>query len=314
MKWLITGSNGFVGKVFASFLRLQEPDSTIYGADIGAESLQPKVLDRYYPLNLLDFPHLTAVISETQPDYVLHLASFSSVSFSWENPLPSFQNNTNIFLNLLECIRNKRPQARILSVGSSEEYGIVTIDDLPLTEDHSLKPASPYAVARVAQEHMSIVYAKAYNLPVICTRSFNHLGAGQSDQFVISSIAKKIVEYKKGLKNTIRLGDTSVVRDFLSVHDVVKAYYGLLLHGNSGSVYNICSGHGVSLDSIVQQLCEIAGVEPHIETDPDLLRPIENPRVIGSHQKITQEIGWTPQISLFDSLVEVLGYWDGRVS
>ena len=201
----------------------------------------------------------------------------------------------------------------MLSVGSSEQYGLVVPGDLPLRETNPLRPLSPYAVARVAQEHLGDVYVRGFGLDIVATRSFNHLGPGQSAQFVISALAKQIAELKKGKRDEITVGTTSVVRDFLDVRDVVAAYTALLERGVRGEVYNICSGRGTSIDSVLEMLAAIAGVTPKIVVDPALGRPVENETVIGSHDKITAALGWRPTHTLEDSLRTVYDHWYAQV-
>ena len=258
-------------------------------------------------------PAVEKLIANEQPDYIVHLASYSSVGYSWHHPVASFSNNTNIFLNVLECVRRFSPRTRVLSVGSSEEYGLVAASDLPLRESARLSPLSPYAVARVAQEQLGEVYVRGYKLDIVATRSFNHVGAGQSDQFVISAIGKQFAELAKGKRDHIVVGTTTVVRDFLDVRDVVSAYRTLLARGTSGEVYNICSGVGTSIDEVIRLFGSIAGAQPNRVTDPALLRPIENEIVIGSHEKLTTAVGWGPQHTLEQSLRSVYEFWLARV-
>jgi GDP-4-dehydro-6-deoxy-D-mannose reductase len=243
---------------------------------------------------------------------LIHLASFSSVGFSWQEPIASFTNNTNIFLNVLECVRRRSPATRVLSIGSSEEYGLVTEADLPLRETSPLRPLSPYAVARVAQEHLGDVYVRGFGLDVVATRSFNHLGPGQSAQFVVSGLAKQVAELARGECDRIKVGTTSVIRDFLDVRDVVAAYLALLDRGARGEVFNICSGRGTSIAEAIAMLGRIANVEPVLEVDPALVRPVENTIVVGDHAKLTSAVGWAPTIPLEQSLRDVYDYWAAR--
>ena len=309
MKYLITGCSGFVGRYLIDHIARHEPDAKLIGvarAPAG-EGFPPGFTFR--ELNLLDAEGTADLVREIRPDFVVHLASYSSVGYSWQQPIESFKNNTNIFLNVLEAVHKHAPGCRILSVGSSEEYGVVTQDETPLSEDRPLRPVSPYAVARVAQEHLSMVYAKGYKMDIVCTRSFNHVGAGQSDQFVISSIARKFVEFMAGQRPSIVAGDTGVVRDFLDVRDVVRAYHVLLKQGISGEAYNVCGGRGLSIKEIITMLMEITGTKPPVEIDKSLLRPVENRVVIGSCAKLHGLTGWRPEIELKDTLAAIVEYW-----
>lgn len=314
-KFLITGVSGFVGQHFIDFLESNGVKAHVLGVDL-AENKSVRdctyVTQSFKQIDLLCGHEIERVLFEFQPDYVLHLASYSSVAFSWKEPVLSFQNNMNVFLNLVETIRRLGLCTRMLSVGSSEAYGNINEDHLPLVEDASLDPVSPYAVARVSQELLSKVYAEAYGVDLIITRSFNHIGPGQKDIFVISSFARQIAEIKKqGLKNGVLLtGDLQIIRDFLDVRDVVRAYYLLLTKGKKGRVYNVCSGKGHALKTVVDELASIAGVEITTALNPAFVRPSDNRVIIGSNKRIYDDLGWTPDISLQQSLKDILNYWE----
>ena len=272
-KFLLTGFSGFVSKYFLEYLESLGAKVSILGIDLHQPEFDfthyRNVQCSFERADLLDKGRVDDIIYQFQPNYILHLASFSSVAFSWKNPSASFANNTNIFLNVLEQIRALNIQCRILSIGSSEEYGDVREAEMPLKEDHSLKPVSPYAVARVSQEMLSRVYVEGFGMDIIITRSFNHIGPGQRDIFVISSFAKQLVEIKKNkAKAELVTGDLSIIRDFTDVRDVVKAYYMLLKEGRSGEIYNVCSGRGTRLDSIVQQMAGLLKLDVKTRTIP----------------------------------------------
>ena len=306
MKYLITGHSGFVGSYLVDAIRRATPEATIIAVDRVA---RPPGIQ----LDLLDLDAVRELLAREQPDRLVHLASFSSVGASWREPVTSFSNNTNIFLNVLECVRQSSLATRVLSIGSSEQYGLVAPADLPLRETAPQRPLSPYAVARVAQEHLGDVYRRGYGVDIVATRSFNHVGAGQSPQFVVSAIGKQFAELARGKRDRIQVGTTSVIRDFLDVRDVVTAYVGLLDRGATGEVYNICSGAGHSIADVIRMFGALARIEPVLETDPALLRPVENEVVIGDHGKLTAAIGWRPTIALEDALRSVYDYWLERV-
>ena len=274
MKLLITGFAGFVSTHFLDLINKLEPGSEILGIDKMIpdidHALYSNLKIQYKDIDLLDRPTINDILTSFRPEYILHLASISSVAQSWHTPLDSFVNNTNIFLNLVEHIRVNNIDCRILSIGSSEEFGEVTENELPLTEEHPLKPLSPYAVARVSQEMLSKIYADGFNEDIVMTRSFNHIGPGQKDLFVISSFAKKLVLLKnsKSADNAIVTGNLSIVRDFVDVRDVVRAYYLLLRNGRKGEIYNICSGKGSVLKDIILKMSELLGLQIKIEVYP----------------------------------------------
>lgn len=315
-KYLITGFSGFVGHHFMNYLESKGVQASVLGLDI-----QPPQTDytkdfkfvnqTFMELDLLDKEKLQYIIYNYQPDYLLHLASFSSVAYSWQNPVLSFQNNINIFLNLVESIHQSKINCRILSIGSSEEYGNINEDRLPLKEDCQLDPVSPYAVARVSQELLSNVYVKGYKLDIILTRSFNHIGPGQNERFVIPSFVKQLVKMHKGLSsdNELVVGDTSIIRDFTDVRDVVRAYYMLLKNGKSGEIYNICSGKGRSLSEIIEVIAKTLGIVVKQKVNPELIRPNDNKKIIGSYDKVKHEIGWSPEFSLEATLQDLISEW-----
>jgi len=319
-KFLITGFSGFVSRYFMEYLENNEIRAFIKGIDVHHPDFNSGTFKHvkfdFERIDLLDKGKVENIIFEFQPDYVLHLASFSSVAFSWKEPNISFQNNTNIFLNLLEAIRKLNIATRILSVGSSEEYGNVEQKDLPLTEDHPLKPVSPYAVARVSQELLSKVYAHGYGLDIVLTRSFNHIGPFQKDVFVLSSFVKQMVEmkYNGTGANKLMTGDITIIRDFTDVRDVVSAYYMLLTTGKKGEVYNVCNGIGWSLKEIIDKISRILAID--VETTPDagLFRPDDNRAIIGSNEKLRNAVKWTPKYTLEDTLNEMILYWQKQIS
>jgi GDP-4-dehydro-6-deoxy-D-mannose reductase len=313
-KYLITGYSGFVSRHFLNLLESMQEPVIVLGVDITEpeESVLYSFVEcSFIKVNLLNKEAVHDVLINFKPDFLLHLASYSSVAFSWENPVDAFVNNSNIFLNLIDQVRLLRLKCRILSVGSSEEYGNVAKEQLPLSEELPVKPTSPYAVARVSQEMLSEIYAQSYGIDIVLTRSFNHIGPGQKDIFVISSFAKKLANIKKsGAKEAkMTVGNIFLTRDFVDVRDVVKAYYLLFNKGKRGEVYNICSGTGSSLNDIVNEMARILDLTIETEVDDKLIRPGENQIIIGSNKKIALQTGWQPSIPLNVSLKEIIEYW-----
>jgi GDP-4-dehydro-6-deoxy-D-mannose reductase len=319
---LITGISGFVGGHFTRFIMDKQPDCTIHGVsrskpawDFVQNRSSILAAITFHQCDLLDTKKINQIICEIQPDYILHLASFSSVSQSWKEPLTSFLNNTNAFLNIVEAVRVQGFDTKIVSVGSSEEYGIVNENDLPLTEKNSVAPANPYAVARVSEENLAQIYAKGYHLNICCTRSFNHIGPGQSDQFVVSSLAKQFAEIAVHHKKpVIKIGAGSIIRDFIDIEDVIRAYAAILEKGVTGEVYNVCSGRGHSILDIVNALSELTHIPVVVEQNQTLLRPIDNPALIGSYDKLKNVTGWKPECPLEKSLEKIHTYWLNKLS
>ena len=313
---LITGFSGFVSRHFLNYLVENNLSYEVLGVDVNLpkfamEDYAPTLAMSFEQVNLLDKEAVEDMIATFRPDYILHLASFSSVAYSWQHPADCFMNNTSIFLNVTEALRkHDLCDCRLLSVGSSEEYGDVKKEELPLQEDMPLVPVNPYAVARVSQEMMAKVLADSFGMQIMLTRSFNHMGSFQDERFVIPSFVRRILDIaESGAKSgEIETGDTSIVRDFVDVRDVVRAYYRLLLDGKAGEVYNICGEKGVSLAEVVDQIADIVGVSVTTRVNPDFVRPGDNQVVIGSAEKIRQDIGWTAEIPLRQTLMDMIGH------
>lgn len=312
---LITGFSGFVARHFVDYLNTLEISVEIYGIDIrepeyDLEQYHPRIKIRFNILDMTDIEQLAELFGRFVPDYILHLAAYSSVAYSWKNPTESFMNNSNIFLNLIQTVQQYNPECRILSVGSSEEYGNVERDNLPIRENQQLQPISPYAVARVSQEMLSRIFSDAFHLKIVLTRSFNHIGPRQDGRFAVPGFINRILDIKrKGLKSgEIETGDITIIRDFVDVRDVVRAYYLLLLKGKAGEAYNICSGKGISLKDIIAIIAKQVGIEVTTKTNMEFIRPRDNQVIIGSPFKIESELGWHPEISIQETIHDMIQY------
>jgi GDP-4-dehydro-6-deoxy-D-mannose reductase len=317
-KYLITGFSGFVSKHFIDYLENNKIHAQILGIDIHEMDFDisdyRNVSCQFEKVDLLNKLEVERIIHQFKPDYVLHLASFSSVALSWKKPVESFTNNTNIFLNLIDTIRLADFKCRILSIGSSEEYGNMESVDSHLMEEHTLHPISPYAVARVSQEMLSKVYVDSYNMDIIMTRSFNHIGTHQKEMFVIPSFARQLIALKNNgsEQKELTTGDTSIIRDFVDVRAVVEAYYLLFQKGKKGQIYNICSGFGTSLNDVIQKMATILNIHVTQKIDPNLVRPNDNKVIIGSNKKIKNDTGWENRFVLEQSLKDIIEYYEKR--
>lgn len=310
-KILITGVNGFVAKYFVEYLNKNDTDFNILGL---GTSLNTELDIDYKQADLTDGQKIYKILEDFKPDYILHLASISSVSQSWVKPVESFVNNTNIFLNLIESVRKLNLNPRILSIGSSEEYGNYLPEKMPLKEVYELHPNNPYSVARVSQEMLSKLYADNYGLDIVMTRSFNHIGPEQKDIFVVPSFVKQLVEMAQNpCEKTLHVGNIEIIRDFLDVRDVVDAYYKLLINGQRGQVYNVCSGYGIKLKDLIEIITRILKVDVKIEIDSSKIRPSDNHIIIGDNSKIKSELNWQPQYSLEQTLEDMIEYWKHKI-
>lgn len=321
-KYLITGYAGFVGYHFIAHLNsLVHEKISVLGVDMNVphdfSSWKFGNLEiTHRAINLMDLEEVRSVVAEFKPECIVHLAAFSSVGKSWKEPALYFSNNTGIFLNILESVREAGLQCKILNIGSSEEYGFVEEKQLPLVEDLRINPANPYAVTKMAQESIAKVYSEGYGMNIVSTRSFNHIGPRQRDVFVVASFAKQVaqasVEGRKTLDMTT--GNLNVIRDFLDVRDVVSAYGLLLEKGKSGGIYNVCSGEGIPLTAIIDGLSQISGIQIATHTDPSLVRPNDIPKIIGSNRKLREDTGWQRNCTLQQTLADTFNYWKEQLS
>lgn len=301
-KYLVTGINGFVGKYFVSYVFSVEPDADILG--LGLEEKTNVKNIQYKSVNLCDKETVHTEIAKYKPDYIVHLAAVSSVAKSWEDPAGCFLNNNSAFLNLVDAVRQNKLPARILSVGSSEEYGFY---EEPMKENFVLHPKSPYSVARLSQEYLSKLYVDRFGLDIVMTRSFNHIGPGQSTQFAVPSFIEQLVKIANGKsENKMMVGNIDVARDFTDVRDVVDAYYKILTLAPNREVYNVCSGKAVKLRDIIDNTSKQLGIKPNIIIDPTRVRTNDIKQVVGDNTKIKQEFGWQPKYTLQQTIADII--------
>ena len=201
-------------------------------------------------------------------------------------------------------------KCRVLAVGSSEEYGNVSPDSIPITEEMPLKPNSPYAIAKVSQEMLAKMYVESFGLDIVMTRSFNHIGPWQDERFVVPSFVKRILDIKQsGAKEgSIVTGNIEVVRDFLDVRDVISAYWNILINGSAGDVYNVCSGEGRSLKSVIAEIARQLDVLIDYKIDDSLVRPNENRIIEGSNEQIVKQIGWRRMYTFEQTIADIITY------
>ncbi len=318
-KIMITGFSGFVASHFVEYLYNKELEYEICGLDINEpcfdySQFEDRLIISCQIADMTDIDRVRDVVAGFKPDYILHLAAFSSVAYSWKHPSSSFLNNCNIFLNLVSVVREECPLCRILSVGSSEEYGNVLHENLPIRENQAKEPVSPYAVARVSQEMLSKIFVDAYGMEIIMTRSFNHIGPRQDERFVIPSFIRRILDIKESgqSRGEIETGNLDIVRDFVDVRDVVKAYYLLLMEGKKGEVYNICSEKGITLREVVDIIADEVGISVSTRTNPDYVRPSDNMEIVGSAYKIESELGWSREYDFEQTIGDMVQYMDRR--
>lgn len=292
MRAFVTGASGFVGTWLCRHLEMS-------GDEVEAPDLS---------LDVRDGEAVAAAITASAPDVVYHLAGFAHVGESWSRPAEVFAVNALGTLNTLEAARRCERPPRVLLVSSAEVYGAVT-NDLPVEESAPLAPVSPYAASKVAAEYLGVQAFLGSKLDVVRLRPFNHVGPGQSDAFVVSGLARRVVAAEGKGGGSVAVGNLDPVRDFTDVRDVVRAYRLLALEGRPGEVYNVATGKGVSVREITAMLARLARVGVSFEADPKLTRPVEVPVLLGDAAKLHRATGWQPRHELEATLADVLGYW-----
>lgn len=316
-KILITGISGFVGNYLARLL-IGQKGVEIIGTYL-SENSKAQLVDiepnlKLYQLDLMDYEKVVEVIKDSKPDEIYHLAALASAAQSFENPSLVITNNITSQLNLFEAVRKANLNPKIMIISSAEVYGIVDPSDIPVDEATPLKPASPYAISKIAQDYMALQYNITYNLNILRVRPFNHIGPGQSDQFATSAFAKKIAEIEKGKREPIlTVGNLDAKRDFTDVKDMVRAYVMLMEKGVAGEVYNIGFGKSYKMSDVLDILLSFSDVKIKVEVDPSLLRPSDNPELLCDNTKFKNLTNWNPEISIEKTLEEILEYWRKNV-
>lgn len=291
MRVFVTGASGFVGRRLMR--ALETAGYAVRGADADLDVRDRRVLE--------------AAFAAFEPDAIIHLAALSSVAASFRDPAACFRVNYLGTHNLLEATRESAPGARVLLIGSADEYRTTRADAPAYTEATGLRPASPYARTKAAGELLGAL-ARERGLDVMCTRSFNHTGAGQSDTFVASSFARQIAEIAEGVRAPrMAVGNLESVRDFLDVDDVIRAYLALLDPEVAPSVFNVASGRPVRVQEILDTLMELGGVEPEVRVNPDYFRPTD--QLVGDPSRLIRATGWQPRIPLRETLGGLLEGW-----
>jgi GDP-4-dehydro-6-deoxy-D-mannose reductase len=308
---LITGIAGFVGYWLTRYL-LSVPEVTIHGTihrhDRRIRAFQDQI--HLHRGDLRNAVWTDEVIRQVQPDLLLHLAAWSDVGGSWQQPWVAYELNIQCQLNLLESVRRLRPTCRTLVVASNEVYGLVQREDIPIDEETPFRPNSPYGVSKIAQDMMGLQYWHNYQLPVVRVRSFNHIGPGQSEDFVASAFARQIAEIEAGLRQPVlRVGNLDAVRDFTDVRDVVRAYWLAVNQGELGEVYNVGSSNGQPVRWLLENLLSMSELEIQVQPDAARMRPSDVPVSICDNRKLVAATGWQPQIDLRQTLQEILDDW-----
>jgi GDP-4-dehydro-6-deoxy-D-mannose reductase len=303
---LIVGASGFAGRRLAAKIASRNGATVV-----GTFYSKPPAGDLPYdprPLDLFNMDQLNGLIAEVRPDVIYHLAGMAFPPDAQKNPKEAFRVNVEAGINLLDAVTAHAPDAKILYVSSGEVYGLIGPGELPVTEGHIPKPAAMYAASKYCMEIVCEQYRRSRNLDIRIARPFNHTGPGQDEDFVAPAFALQVAHIEAERADpVIRTGSLDVVRDFLDADDVVRAYTDIMENGIDGGVYNICSGRGVTIQSILDQLLALSTVNDiRHEFDPEKMRPAENKTVIGSADRLTALTGWRPLIPIESTLASLL--------
>ena len=311
MKALITGISGFVGSYLAEYL-LQTTDWQVAGTVFGPYG---NIVDlcgqlELYPAELSRMDVMNFVLEQAQPDVIFHLAAQPLVSASLRDPWPTMETNIRMQLNVLESVTQVKPDCRVLAVGSGEEYGLVSPQDLPIDENTPLRPLSAYAISKVAQDLLGQQYHLTHKLHVIRVRPFNHIGPRQRVGFVAPDFASQIAAAEMGLQPPIiEVGNLTVRRDFSDVRDVVRAYVLLITEGQPGQVYNVGSGESHAIQEVLDNLMDMSNVSIQVQQDRQRMRPSDVPEVVCDASRLREHTGWQPEIPFEQSMKDILDYW-----
>ncbi|MDQ5825454.1 MAG: GDP-mannose 4,6-dehydratase [Chloroflexota bacterium] len=311
---LVTGAGGFVGKHLLAHL-LDQTDWHIFrttrsqGREAGdSERVSTLACD------LLDAAQAEQLVERVAPDFVFHLAAQSNVQQAFKDPEGTFTGNVVGQLNLLTALRVVVPHARILVACSSEQYGLVRPEDIPIDEDTPFRPNNPYAVSKIAQDALALQHFLSWGQQTIRVRAFNHIGPGQSENFVAAAFARQVARIEAGLQEPVLdVGNLEAERDFTDVRDMVRAYLLAITRGEPGEVYNIGSGKAHTIQSVLDTFLSGSKVPVEVRQDPARMRPSDIPVLVCDATRFNQRTGWAPQIPLEQTLRDILDYWRERV-
>lgn len=308
-KAMIIGAAGFVGGYLINHLK-DDMKWKVYGTKLNTEKIEREGIE-IYNLDILIKEEIIKLFEKVKPDYIFNLAAQSSVSLSWKNPLLTVDINIKGVINILDAVREiDKYNPRIMLIGSSEEYGNVKEDEIPVKEENNLRPGNIYAVTKVCQNMIGKIYSVAYGMDIVNIRAFNHIGPKQTPLFVVSDFCKQVAEIEKGLREPIiYTGNLETERDFTDVRDIVRAYSALALNGKKGETYNVGSGKTVSIKEILDIILENSTKSIEIRRDEKRYRPIDIPIIEADIEKLKKITDWKPEMLLEESIKEILDYW-----
>lgn len=299
MRALVTGATGFVGTYLVRALQARGDDVFLCGGPHDEHA---------FPLDLADVSVIRAALDLAQPDVVFHLAAQTFVPDSLSTPDETYRVNALGTANVARAIREYAADAqmpRLVFTSSAEVYGRQPEDAFPLRERTALSPANPYAASKAAAEMLLLGEAASFGLDVVIARSFNHIGPGQSERFVVSNFASQLAKLARSGESILYVGNVSAKRDFLDVRDVVNAYLALAADGLAGEIYNVCSGVAYPIRDVLRELIIAAHLPVEVREDPARMRPSDTPLFVGDNTKLRSATGWKPEIPFRVSIREI---------
>lgn len=318
---LITGIAGFVGSHLAEYILTKFPESTLNGlarrttveANPNLAHLPPHRVN-LYAVDMRDSAAMKSLLANLRPDYVFHLAARSHVAPSFADPTTTLVNNMTATLNLFEGLRavGLEKQCKILNAGSSDQYGKIEPEELPIKETQPFRPTNPYAVSKITQEMLGYQYCQAYQMPIYLTRGFNQIGRRQNPELALSAFARQIAQAEAGVSEpVIKVGNLSATRDYTDVRDIVEACWLALTHPQCqpATPYNLCSGKDWQMSVLLDMLLAQSKVKLEIQPDPSRMRPADIMAIKGDYSRFHAATGWKPIYTLAESLHELLEYW-----
>lgn len=307
MRSLVIGGAGFVGKYLVRHLLELKHEVIITKMPMEEARIEGAAV---YDLDILDKDTVAELLEKTSPDLVFHLAAQSSVSMSWKNPQQTVDVNVKGSVNVLDGLRSLKKKARILLIGSGEEYGQVFPSEIPVCETNPLRPGNIYAATKACQNMIGRIYTQAYGMNLVMVRAFNHIGPDQSPVFVAADFCRQAVLIEAGMQEAvIRVGNLEAKRDFTDVRDVVHAYVLLAERGQAGETYNVGSGHAVSIGDVLKLVLKQSAAEIQVEVDEKKLRPVDVPVMEADVRKVWRDVGWKAQIQLEQTVGDMMEYW-----
>jgi len=315
LRVLITGLNGFAGSHLADFL-LSQPDVQLFGAGLGSVENIAHLGERaqFIEGNLIDLGFTKSLLDQTQPERIYHLAGQAFAPTSWQDPWGTIEINLRSQVNLLQSIADLKLDARILVIGSIDEYGRVEPGAMPVAENTAMQPDSPYGVSKIAQDYLGLQYFFSHQLQIVRVRPSNHIGPRQNEQFVTSNFAKQIAEIEAGKRDpVVHVGNLTAQRDFTDVRDMMRAYALALERGDPGDVYCIGSDRPVSIQHMLDVLLQASRAKIRVEQDEARFRPSDTPVMYYDTKKFRAKTGWAPTIPLEQSLRDILDYWRAKI-